>query len=49
MIFVPLKDQSLTQSAWVVEYTDCIFAELVRLLNECPGYETEQSDGGSTW
>ena len=34
------------QSAGAVEYTDCTSAEgLDPLPNECPGYDTEQSDG----
>ena len=28
-----------------VEYTDCISAERQDPLNECPGYDTKQSDG----
>ena len=37
---------SLAQSAGVVDYTDCISAEgWDRSPNECPNYDTEQSDG----
>ena len=36
----------LAQSAGAVEYTDCTSAEGVRSPpNECPGYDTKQSDG----
>ena len=35
---------NLAQSAGAVEYTDCTSAERVR-KNECPGYDTKQSDG----
>ena len=35
----------VTQSAGAVEYTDCTSAEGRHLSNECPGYETKQSDG----
>ena len=31
-------------SAWAVKYTDCIFAEGQELPNECPDFETKQSD-----
>ena len=30
---------NVAQSAGAVEYTDCFYAE------ECPGYDTKQSDG----
>ena len=33
----------IAQSAGAVEYTDCISAD--PLPNECPGYDTKQSDG----
>ena len=36
LIVTPLHG---AQSAGVVEYTDC------KPLNECPGYDTKQSDG----
>ena len=32
------------QSAGTAEYTDCIFAEEKDSLNECPGFDTKQSD-----
>ena len=32
------------QSAWAVEFTDCISAEGLDSSNECPGYYTKQSD-----
>ena len=36
----------LAQSAGAVEYPDCFSAEGVRPTpNECPGYDTKQSDG----
>ena len=36
----------IAQSAGAVEYTDCTSAEGVRPPpNECPGYDTKQSDG----
>ena len=28
-----------------VEYTDCTSAEVQTPMNECPGYDTKQSDG----
>ena len=34
----------MSQSAGAVEYTSCIFSEELDSLNECPGYETKQSD-----
>ena len=34
----------LAQSAWAVEYTDCISAEELDPTNECPGYDTKPSD-----
>ena len=36
---------SLAQSAEAVEYTDCFSAEGEESPNECPGYDTKQSDG----
>ena len=36
---------SLFQSAGAVEYTDWVSAEGYDLANECPGYDTKQSDG----
>ena len=38
----------IAQLAGVVEYTDCFSAEGVRPPNECPGYDTKQSDGEVT-
>ena len=35
----------LTQSAGAVEYTDSISAEGFDSPNECPRYDTKQSDG----
>ena len=36
----------VAQSARAVEYTDCISADGGKTLpNECPGYDTKQSDG----
>ena len=35
----------MTQVAGAVEYTDCISAEGQDSPNECPGYDTKQSDG----
>ena len=32
-------------SAGAVEYTDCFSAEGQDSLNECPGFDTKQSDG----
>ena len=37
---------SFAQSTGVVEYTDFFSAEGLDYPNECPGYETKQSDGG---
>ena len=34
----------MAQSAGVVEYTDCIFAAVKDFSNECPDYDTKQSD-----
>ena len=43
---IPLNDKSNEdQSAWVVEYTDCISVEGKDLLNGYPAYDTKQSDG----
>ena len=36
---------STAQSAGTEEYTDCISAERQDSPNECPGYNTKQSDG----
>ena len=35
----------MAQSAGAVEYTNCIFAEEYNSPNECPRYDTKQSDG----
>ena len=35
----------IAQSAGAVEYTDCTSAEGLDPPNECPGYDTKQSDG----
>ena len=35
----------LANSVWSVEYTDCISAEGLDSPNQCPGYNTTQSDG----
>ena len=35
------------QLAGAVEYTDYISAEEQNSPNECPGYDTKQSDGGA--
>ena len=42
-----VREISLAQSAGAVEYTDCFSAEGEDLPppNECPGYDTKQSDG----
>ena len=46
MYFAKLKPL-VAQSAGAVEYTDCTSAEgKTPILNECPGYDTKQSDGG---
>ncbi len=37
----------IAQSAGAVEYTDCTSAEGQDPPNECPGYDTKQSDGGA--
>ena len=37
--------QVIAQSAGAVEYTDCTSAEGYDPPNECPGYDTKQSDG----
>ena len=34
----------IAQSAGAVEYTDCTYAEDKTTPNECPGYDTKQSD-----
>ena len=36
---------TIAQSAGAVEYTDCFSAEGLDPPNECPGYDTKQSDG----
>ena len=38
----------MAQSAGAVEYTDCFSAEGKHSPNECPGYDTKQSDGATT-
>ena len=38
----------MAQSAGTIEYTDCISAEESDSPNECPGYDTKQSDGKSS-
>ena len=45
-VSIPLK-KTFAQSAGAVEYTDCTSAEGEdsSLPNECPGYDTKQSDG----
>ena len=35
----------VAQSAGAVKYTDCFSAEGLEPPNECPGYDTKQSDG----
>ena len=35
----------LAQSAGAVEYTDCFSTEGLKKLDECPVYDTKQSDG----
>ena len=35
----------MAQLAGAVEYTDCISAEGLNFPNECPRYDTKQSDG----
>ena len=35
----------LAPSAGTAEYTNCISAEGENSTNECPGYDTKQSDG----
>ena len=35
----------LAQSAAAAEYTDCVSEERLDSPNECPGYDTKQSDG----
>ena len=35
----------MAQSAGAAEYTDCIFTEDADFPNECPEYDTKQSDG----
>ena len=35
----------IAQSAGAVKYTDCTFADGKDTPNECPGYDTKQSDG----
>ena len=34
----------MSQSAGAVEYTDCISAKWLNSPNECPRYDTKQSD-----
>ena len=35
----------MAQSAGAVEHTHCVWAEGLYFRNECPVYDTEQSDG----
>ena len=42
-IFIVISKTFLVQSAGAVEYTDCTSADPPP--NECPGYDTKQSDG----
>ena len=35
----------MTKSAWAAEYTSCISAKEKESPNECPRYDTNQSDG----
>ena len=35
----------MAQSAGAVEYTNCFSTEEQHSPNECPGYQTKQSDG----
>ena len=44
LLSVILSQIGLVESAGAAEYTNCISAEGVRLPNECPGYDTKQSD-----
>ena len=37
--------QNIAQSAVVAEYTNCTSAQAEDLPNECPIYDTKQSDG----
>ena len=37
--------KSIALSVGAVEYTDCTSAEVKTTPNECPGYDTKQSDG----
>ena len=37
----------MAQSAWAKEYTDCFSAEGSDSTNECPGYDTKQSDSAA--
>ena len=41
----PKKQNIFAQSAGAIEYTDCTSAEVKTPPNECPGYDTKQSDG----
>ena len=40
--------RNITQLSGAVEYTNCLYCRVVipHLLNECPGYDSKQSDGG---
>ena len=40
-----ITQRILVQSAGVAEYTDCISAEGKDFPDECPAYDTKQSDG----
>ena len=42
---VVVQDACLPSRAGAIEYTDCFSAEGVRPPNECPRYDTKQSDG----
>ena len=44
-VFGTIPKCLVAQSAGAVEYTDCFPAERLDPHNECPGYDTKQSDG----
>ena len=45
MLKINQPNNKLAQSAGAVEYTDCFSAKVKDTPNECPNYDTKQSDG----
>ena len=45
VVFTPMYLNIFSQSAGAVEYIDCTSAKGYDTPNECPAYDTKQSDG----